>query len=322
MRLTPRTLFIALLLALAPWPDAQEQAKGTRKDGLPLKDWKLPEGDTRKPAEIYRALRKARDDEMRGRGEEDFKKSDLDGSGWISFREGEATLGLDRDRFLTYDLNQDGRLGPREFGIHFSRTLQRTGSVRPPAETPAEADAPKPYPPPPSEELEPYPSVQDLLRLYDRDRSHGLDEKEVGTLFVDVQLALSPQVVVRQMDPNESGELEQQELAPIASLVRDTLLRANPDVAQVPIQVIEELYAETAPKPPKAQNLPPRIAGPATHFRRLDLFGDGFIDPAELEELVPPTRMRVRASAIVSALDTNGDGRLDADEFRSSMRHD
>ena len=45
----------------------------------------------------------------------------------------------------------------------------------------------------------------------------------------------------------------------------------------------------------------------------------GSIEASDLNALILPARSSIRASAIVSALDTDGDGALDIDEFLAAM---
>jgi hypothetical protein len=69
-----------------------------------------------------------------------------------------------------------------------------------------------------------------------------------------------------------------------------------------------------------ALSLPPRIAGPVTHFYRLDVDGDGYVTGSDLSRLESPLQLGVRASAVLAALDRDGDGRLSEAEVLASLQ--
>jgi hypothetical protein len=86
-----------------------------------------------------------------------------------------------------------------------------------------------------------------------------------------------------------------------------------------PVSGVDELFGALAGKEVYMGIHPPRIAGPITPFRRLDLNGDGGISLADLEALQRPMRTNIRISPILHALDANGDGSLDRAELRAAL---
>jgi len=267
---------------------------------------------------------------------EHFRLCDLDGGGWLSLREAEVTLSLDRADFRRMDMNQDGRLGPGEFSAQSAELLARLGA-RPATPGPLKPAKPEPLSEPrPDEPAEPVAAAQaapvptepagtapavaspfgsmpvrprDLLARYDADQSEGLDASEMEKVFLEAGLSLSPELVVAQMDPDDSGELESTELVAIAWMVSRRVpeaLRKAPEPAAPP----GEAATPAAPE---------RSAGLATHFGLLDAGADGYIDEADLRALQSPARLDLRLQALLSAMDQDGDGRLSASEFRASM---
>jgi Ca2+-binding EF-hand superfamily protein len=154
----------------------------------------------------------------------------------------------------------------------------------------------------------------ELLRRYDTDQSKGLTIEEVERLLGELGMALSPDLVVAQMDPNDSGQLEGQELFTLAWMASEH--GPKPEPPAPPPEVAPPL-AEVVPASPEAS--PPSTVIPGTHFARLDADNDGTIDEADLRKLQSPTILDVRLRAVLSALDRDGDGRLSPAEFEASM---
>lgn len=259
--------------------------------------------DAKREAERARMLR------------EHFRLCDLDTSGWISFREASATLGIDRDEYRRYDSNQDGRIDLKEFDARSRELLTLIGAYELPGPRVAARETPGKNP-----LGETFPRPTDLVARFDANRSSGLDPKEMAALFAEAGLDLRPPLVVAQMDGDDSGELEATELVTIAWLcsermpesLRDKVLGKDPPPDGEP----EELARELPDGPPP---LPRPSDGPASHFRRLDPSGDGAIDEADLRSLLSPARLDLRLNAVLSALDRDGDGRLTEAEFRAAM---
>lgn len=268
---------------------------------------------------------------------EHFGVCDLDGNGWLSLRETEVTLSLARDEYRRADANQDGRLDPAEFEGQQELMLARLGARAPAAPPESEGEAaparelpadPLLVPPEPGAPTPRKPGGRratrpesdfatlllrpiDLLRRYDVDRSKGIGVSELDKLFSEIGLMLSPEMVVAQMDPNASGELTVRELTPLAWLASQNLPESlRPDQAPARSEGAPALADET-PLPAKAVR---------THFDLLDAGHDAFIDEADLRTLQKNVRLEVRLRTVLSALDTDGDGRLSEAEFRGSMR--
>jgi len=288
---------------------------------------------------------------------EHFKVCDLDGNGWLSLRELEITLALPRDHYRRADTNKDGRLDPKEFAAEKEEFFARLGaevklepkakkpeppageSVAPPAEAaPAGPTAAAPEAaakrerkrPAPRSELEAvYPRPADLLSRYDLDKSKGLDASEIEKLLLEIGLELSADQLATSMDPDDSGQLEANELVNLAWMASRHMpesLRpkapAEPALAAVPA-VAEG--AETAEAPPSDEIPQATAQAPAakgqglTHFGRLDADHDGFIGETDLRTLQNPGRVELRLSAVLSVLDRDGDGKLSEAEFHASM---
>src|SRR6187399_3187740 len=61
-----------------------------------------------------------------------FLASDLDGNGWISYREGSVSLRVDKREFFLFDTDRDGRISRKEFEARYQGTVAAVGSFRPP----------------------------------------------------------------------------------------------------------------------------------------------------------------------------------------------
>lgn len=65
-----------------------------------------------------------------------FQVADYDGDGWISWREAQRSLRLDKLRFEQIDANGDGLIDREEFLAAFRRTVERLGAYPPPIPLP------------------------------------------------------------------------------------------------------------------------------------------------------------------------------------------
>jgi Ca2+-binding EF-hand superfamily protein len=270
---------------------------------------------------------------------EHFAVCDLDENGWLSLREAEVTLSLQRDEFRRADANQDGGLELSEFVAQQALLLARLGA-RPPASSaetgetstdPAlapgteedgvgDASAAPASDPAPAAPATGFASLflrpSDLLRRYDVDESKGINVAELERLFSEMGVPLSAEMVVAQMNPDGVGELGPKELLPLAWIASRYLPEAlRPDA---PATTETGRAADDAPSS-SSSKAPPAVA--TSHFERLDKGGDGFLDESDLRALQGHARLDVRIRAVLSAMDQDGDGRLSETEFRASMRY-
>jgi len=246
-----------------------------------------------------------------------FQLCDLDANGWISLREAEVILSFDRVEYRRFDANLDGRVDEPEFKLHEEELLAKLGA-RPPAEETAAADAPAPGEGPRSELRVAFPRPVDLLARYDADHTQGLNAAELDKLQAEMDLELSSELALAQMDADDSGQLEAGELVPIAWMASQNLppaLQPAPPASTGGTDPVgpSPAPADAAPAPPAAEVLT------RTHFRLLDPSKDGWIDQSDLRLLQSPARLDVRVETVLSALDRDGDGKLSEAEFRASM---
>jgi Ca2+-binding EF-hand superfamily protein len=253
-----------------------------------------------------------------------FPVLDLDGNGWLSLREAEITLSVERAEYQLLDADHDGRLLEAELLPQKDRILARLGALHPrqpivvlPPPGPEEvAEAPTPPEEPPAPRVPRfYPAPVHLLAQHDADHSGGLATDEVVALLAEIRLQLSADMVVGQMDQDDSGQLEAGELWPLCFLVARHLPPPTPS-SEVDPDAPTDSPAGTEPETLEATS--PPLQG-RTHFARLDPSADGAIDDTDLRALQSPARLGVRVEAVLSALDENGDGRLSEAEFRRAM---
>lgn len=238
-------------------------------------------------------------EELARRAANDFELCDLDGNGWIAFREAAQALELEREEFRRHDTDQDGRLDPEEFEARFRLLMERVGRVGPPR-----IGLPDTFPSGEATEAEAEAAAValtplDVLRRFDADASRGLGLTEVARVFDDFEVELDPALLMQQMDADTTAQLEIEELAPLTALVSRRLA--------------DRAEGVDTGSPWAGRALPRRP------FERLDTNGDGRCSADELRDLVAPARLDVRAAAIVAALDRDGNGAIDQSEFQASM---
>ena len=239
--------------------------------------------------------------------EEAFAICDLDGNGWISAREAEASLAMGRSEFRIFDTDQDGRIRPDEFLERFDNVMERLGVA--PSEDLREVDTKKALGIAPTEtEARGGVSEDELLRIYDMDANGALQRSELDLLMADLKVDFESEEIVRELDLDESGELELGEVGRLAVLVDR---RMSEDAASSS----DPLTALVAGSGAGIDDVPE----PVGHFHRLDANGDGAIDANDLRTLSRGGRIPMRPGVIIGALDTNADGRIDEREFWRSM---
>lgn len=318
--------------------------KGRPKSGAkrPAKDSaKAPPPDPMKAADQVTATADhlARLDEaQRSLLLEHFRLCDLDENGWLSLREGEVTLALDRNEFRRTDVNQDGRLDEAEFAAQKELLLARLGA-RPgglPPGTPSGAEPTEPVADPPMDEPPAplatdtdtavaalpgpadselravHPSPAELVARYDEDGDTALGAGEIERFLGDAGLALVPELVVELYDRDDTAGLETAELYPLAWMASQ---RLPPPAAAAPGDAAGTSQGDAA----AADAATARTLGGLTHFGRLDPDRDGYVTEAELRKLQSPVRLELRLRALLSGMDQDGDGRLSEAEFRASM---
>lgn len=235
-----------------------------------------------------------------------FATCDYDASGYISFSEAKASLGIDRDGWPAYDEDNDGRITEKEFSRRYEAILATGGAFNPP--TP-KADARASLP----------EKAEDALATYDKNRDGGLDMSEIDFLLIEIgAIRMEAETSIDQFDRDLTRKLEVPEL-------EDLLVLLRPDKAKSKgprPRSLDELFGKLVPRTiqPGSTPQPVRITPPVLTFRRLDIDADGAISLEDLSELQRPLVLPVRARAVLAALDANGDGTLDEAEFRASMR--
>ena len=300
--------FVIVLLAPDSLAQGRKKKRPPKQEPQPAKQKETPR--TLDPAtEADRVTQSAENQAVRAEERErtfseHFRVCDLDANGWISFREAEATLGIDRSEFRRYDVDQDGGIGAQEFLDRSQALLTLLGAIQPPKgrapERALDSDLPAADPDAPAR-----PSLlpSDLLARADQDSSGSLTRAELARLFEELAAPLQAELLFAKNDLDGSGALEEPELEPISlSLAR--------------------LASDSAPAGARASSQPGmrRLEGPARHFQRLDADGDGAIDEEDLRAALGSARIELRLGGVLGALDQDGDRRLDEPEFLSAFR--
>ena len=244
------------------------------------------------------------DEEAASLTEEAFRICDLDGNRWISLSEAEATLGMSRAEYSSFDANNDGRVVLSEFQANAEAVVGRLGFA--PSEALRGVDPKADVTVTSTEEL-----LTELLALYDIDRSRGLSGNELERLLLAYEVDVSYQQLLAQADLDDSDQLEIGELTPLVKLVSEPEFDSGSSsrlTFRPPPPSIRFVGSTTIP--------PPAEVG---FFVRLDANGDAVIDADDLRTLGEGGRIPVRPGAVVSALDRDGNGRIDPDEFWTSM---
>ena len=241
-----------------------------------------------------------------GRADRFFSICDYDASGWISFSEAEASLGIDRAGFRAYDNDRDGMIIAGEFRRRYEEITATGGVFLPPR--------------PKSVAREPVPEgAEEVLEAYDKDGDGALDPAELEVVLVKIgDVKLEPETILEQLDRDLTRKLEIPEIEDLLSILKPS---AGGIQGSKP-RTIDELFGKLLPRALQQGSTPQpvRISSPVRSFRRLDIDRDGAITREDLAELQRPLVLPVRTPAVLAALDTDRDGAISEAEFLASMR--
>ena len=70
-----------------------------------------------------------------------FKICDHDSNGWISFREANYSLRIDRSKFGSIDADSDARISSSEFSVYYAKTQEISGAFKQPTALPGSINA-------------------------------------------------------------------------------------------------------------------------------------------------------------------------------------
>lgn len=234
-----------------------------------------------------------------------FTTADADSTEWISLREARASMRFDAARFREYDGDNDGRMSFDEFKA-FIRNERRLGR---------EVTAPvlaRPDGPPPVRDAE------QLRAAYDTDLDGFLSRIEIDLMLLDYgrdQEEINSGLVIRRLDLDGNGKLDIRELSRLANFLsplgEDAAQPQRPGATSV-----NDLFGQPIDM---GEVNAPRIIGPVSPFRRLDVDNDGFVTIADLERLEGRSFSAVSLKSVLNTLDLNADGRLSEAEFLTSM---
>jgi Ca2+-binding EF-hand superfamily protein len=233
-----------------------------------------------------------------------FETADYDANGWITISEARPALGLERRTFALFDEDGDGRISPEEFRNRYEQLTKNGGAFAAPIGKNGARSATSTGP-------------TELALRFDKDGDAALDRSELRALLTELRSRLDTEVLLSKFDRDGSQRLEKGELTDLAAFLDPARrTRTGPRAASV-----EELFGKSLPREDRkgATMLAARVVGPVTVFRRLDLDGDGRITSTDLIGLQRPVQLPVRLAAVLATLDVNGDGAIDAAEFRASM---
>lgn len=270
---------------VAAWPQGRGGAPGDRAKPAKTGNEEKPEDDL---SGVY------------------FETADWDADGWIRFSEAEKSLNVDQAQFALFDKDNDGAITAAEFAARY-RLLVDKGGVFP---------APRPKPDAPRTVKR---DAKALLLAYDADLDSMLVESELIRALDDARVTEpAASVVLTTLDKDRSAGIDGKELDELSDVLYPG---SGPKRALKPL-TLEQLFDHSTTSESRAGATmgPRRTNGPIPVFRRLDYDRSGSVDLQDLESLLRPMRSAVRPAAVLATLDTDGDGAISELEFAAAMR--
>lgn len=239
-----------------------------------------------------------------------FQIADYSENGWISFREASQSFSFDRERWEIYDIDRDGRLRFNEFELYYRDCMEIGGGFKPPVPSTGPGTPPRRSP-------------ARFMNAYDTDLDRFLNRTEIAAMLVDYGQEDKPaDKLLELLDEDHDEKLAVDELRGLMvqlygapDLLTDAT--AGPEQKGRAPRTPDELFGAVIRRDSSLS--PPRIVGPVSHFRRLDLDGDGAIELSDLEELLRPVQISVRIPTVLNTLDLDGDGTLSEVEFLRAL---
>jgi hypothetical protein len=237
-----------------------------------------------------------------------FEQCDRDEGGWISFVEAREALGITREEFFSFDRDRDARIDREEWSQRYRTVVERTGGF-PTPKIAASAGAAPPR------------SAEQLRNAFDTDFDGGLGASELAQFLRDYPVpALTPELILAQLDGNADLRLDLGEVGVLAALLDSVRQQLGPAALRPERATsVLELFGQPEERGNNALPEPPRLAGPLPVFERLDTNHDGFLSDKDLFELQYPLTLPVRGAGVIAALDRDGDGRLSLAEFQAAL---
>lgn len=240
-----------------------------------------------------------------------FDVADYDTNGWVSYREANESFSFDRERWEIYDIDRDGRIRFNEFELYYRDCMEIGGGFKPPVPASGPGTPPRRSP-------------ERFMNAYDTDLDRFLDRIEIAAMLLDYGQEDKPaDKMLELLDRDHDGKLAVEELRGLMAQLYGT-----PDLGvetedrpqqeeRVEPRTPDELFGAVIRRDSSLS--PPRIVGPVSHFRRLDLDGDGLIEQEDLENLLRPVQISVRIPTVLNTLDLDGDGTLSEVEFQRAL---